>query len=73
MQDMEGSIHESNGFETYEEDFESEVARLEVGDNFVVILNELENNDPFYVLLCGKPLHRCEAIWGWLGKPMVWR
>jgi hypothetical protein len=58
VQDMEGSIHESNGFDTYEEDFESEATKVEVGDNFVVLLDELEKNDPFYVLLSGKPLHQ---------------
>jgi hypothetical protein len=32
-----------------------------VGDNFAIISNELENGDPFYVILCDKPLHWCEA------------
>lgn len=36
--------------------------KVEVGDNFVVIANELENGDPFYVLLCANPLHTCESI-----------
>ncbi len=49
-------------------DLESEAAKVEMGDNFVVILDELENDDPFYVVLCNKPLHRCKETfdddWG---------
>jgi hypothetical protein len=40
-----------------DEDIENEVAKVEVGDNFAIISNELENGDPFYVILCDKPLH----------------
>jgi hypothetical protein len=32
------------------EDFENEATKVEVGDNFAVILDELENGDPFYVI-----------------------
>ncbi len=40
---------------------------MEVGDNFVVIANEPKNEDPFFVILCDKRLHRCEATFkdGW--------
>jgi hypothetical protein len=67
MQDMEEFSFELKGFDM-DENIESEVAKVEVGDNFVVISNELENVDPFYVILCDMPLHRCEATfendWG---------
>jgi hypothetical protein len=54
MQDMDNSnpdFHDSN---TNDECFESEVTTVEVGDNFVIISNELENGDPFYVILCNQ-------------------
>jgi hypothetical protein len=38
---------------------ETKAAKVEVGDNYVVVANELENGDPFFVVLCNKPLHRC--------------
>ncbi len=41
-------------------DVESQVTRVEFSDNFVVISNELEYMDPFYVIFCTKPLHTCE-------------
>jgi hypothetical protein len=57
-------MKESN-FETegsnMDEDIKSET-KVEVGDNFVVISYEFENGDPFYVILCDKPLHRCGHI-----------
>ncbi len=28
-----------------------------MGNNFVVIVNELENNDPLYLVICNKPLY----------------
>ncbi len=40
-------------------DMESKVANVEIGDNVAVIVDELENGDPFYILLCNRPLHRC--------------
>jgi hypothetical protein len=45
-----------------DENWENEVAKVEIGDNYVVIAKELENGDPFYVVFCDKPLHRCETI-----------
>jgi hypothetical protein len=35
-----------------DEDIESEATKVKVGGNFAVISNELENGDPFYVILC---------------------
>ncbi len=52
MQDMDNSNLDSHDSNTNDEGFESEVAKVEVGDNFVIISNELENGDPFYVILC---------------------
>jgi hypothetical protein len=40
-----------------EENGESKVAKNEVGDNFVVVANKLENGDPFFVILCDHVLH----------------
>ncbi len=39
-------------------DVESKSARVESSDNFVIIYDESENGDPFYVIICNKPL--CE-------------
>ncbi len=41
-------------------DLEIEVAKVELGDNFAIISNDLENGDLFFVVLCNKPLHMCE-------------
>jgi hypothetical protein len=41
-------------------DLEFEAARVELGDIIVVIFDDLENGDPFFVVLCNKPLHMCE-------------
>jgi hypothetical protein len=50
------------------EDAEIETSRVEVGDNFVVVADELENGNPFYLILCNKLLHCCESTfndeWG---------
>ncbi len=41
-------------------DMEFEATNVEISDNVVVIADELENGDPFYILLCNRPLHRCQ-------------
>jgi hypothetical protein len=41
-------------------DLEFEATRVELGDIIVVIFDDLENGDPFFVVLCNKPLHMCE-------------
>jgi hypothetical protein len=41
--------------------WESGKTKVEIRDNYVVISKELENGNPFYVVLCDKHLHRCEA------------
>lgn len=45
----------------------AQVGRMEIGDNFAVITDELENKDPFYVVLCDTPLYTCESTFedGW--------
>jgi hypothetical protein len=53
---MEGRDVDFDNFEIDNEDFESEATKVEVGDNFAVILDGLENEDPFYVILCDKAL-----------------
>jgi hypothetical protein len=78
MQDMEESNLELEGFDM-DEDIESKVAKVEVGNNLAIISDELENGDPFYVLLCDNPLHQCEATfeddWGnqWYEGEMILR
>jgi hypothetical protein len=58
-------------------DLESKATKVEIGDNFAIIFDELENSDPFYVVICNKPLHRCEKTfdheWGniWYKGDMV--
>jgi hypothetical protein len=47
--------------DTYDEGFENEVAKVEVGDNFAVISYELDNGDPFYVILCDQTLREYEV------------
>jgi hypothetical protein len=43
-----------------DDDLEFEATRVELGDIIVVISNDLENGDPFFVVFCNKPLHMCE-------------
>jgi hypothetical protein len=49
----------------YEEDLDSnvdceaEVAKVEVGDNYVIVVEELEEGDPFYIVLCNQPIYQC--------------
>ncbi len=67
MNNMEGSK-----FDSYVDeglcDLESKVMGVELGDNFAIIAEELENGDPFYMVFCTKPLYKCpktfEDEWG---------
>ncbi len=34
------------------EDIENETTKVKVGDNSIIMSNELENGNPFYVILC---------------------
>ncbi len=60
MVQNEDSDHEFSDFDM-EEDGESKVAKIEVGD-------ELENGDPFFVILGDHSLHQCKETfqdeWG---------
>ncbi len=58
MNNMEGSEFDSDANEGLC-DLEFKVVCVELGDNFAIISEELENGDPFYVIHCIKPLHRC--------------
>lgn len=77
MQDVDNSNPNFDDSNTNDEGFESETTKVEVGDNFVVIFNELENGDSFYVILCDHALHECEATfeddWGntWYASEML--
>jgi hypothetical protein len=76
MNNMEGSKPYSDVDEGLC-DLEFEVVCVELGDNFMIILEELENGDPFYMVQCTKPLHRCpvtfEDEWGniWYEGDMI--
>lgn len=60
-QDKERSNLELGNFNTdEEEDAESETLKVEVGDNFAVISDELKKGDPSYMILCDKALHQCQ-------------
>jgi hypothetical protein len=51
-----------------DDDMKSKATNVEIGDNVIVIADELENGNPFYILLCNRPLHRCQETfddkWG---------
>lgn len=63
---MEDGSSESEEFDA-NEDNETKATKVEVGGNFVVIVGEMENGDPFFVILWNKPLHQCEVTFtnGW--------
>jgi hypothetical protein len=63
---MEDGSSQSKEFDA-DEDNETKATKVEVGDNFVVIVGEMENGDLFFVILWDKPLHRCEVTFtnGW--------
>jgi hypothetical protein len=54
---------------------ETKAVKVEVGDNYVVVTNEPKNGDPFFILLCNKPLHRCSKTFsdGWGEGDMILR
>jgi len=58
-------------------DWKNETTKVEMGNNYVVIAEELKNDDPFYFVFCDKPLHRCETTfthdWGntWYQGEMI--
>ncbi len=66
INDMEDGSSKSEDFGA-DEDIEIKATKVEVGDNFVVTVGEMENGDPFFVILCNKPLHQCEVTFtnGW--------
>jgi hypothetical protein len=69
MANMKNYGLESKNFDT-DDNIESEATKAKVGDNFVVIAKEWENGNPFFVILCDKALHHCEATFkdGWGNK-----
>jgi hypothetical protein len=75
MNNVEGS---NSKFEVGNDgDMKSKATNVEIGDNVAVIANELENGDPFYILLCNRPFHRCQKTfddkWGniWYEGDMI--
>jgi hypothetical protein len=48
-------------------DCETEAAKVEVGDNYIVFTKELEEGDPFYIVMCNQPVYQCLATFidGW--------
>ncbi len=69
MVDMEDYGSKLENFDT-NDDIQSKVVKVEVGDNFAIIAGELENGNLFFVVLCDKALHCCEAMFedGWGNK-----
>ncbi len=67
--DMEDYGSKLENFDT-NDDIQSKVVKVEVGDNFAIIAGELENGNLFFVVLCDKALHCCEAMFedGWGNK-----
>ncbi len=67
MVQNENFDHEFLDFDM-EENGESKATTIKVGDNFAIVVDELENGDPFFVILCDHALHQCEATfqneWG---------
>jgi hypothetical protein len=59
MANMQDGGYDYEDFKV-DHDFENEMSKVEVGDNFTIIVDELENGDPFFVILHDKTLHRCE-------------
>jgi hypothetical protein len=66
MANIQDGGYDSKDFEV-DHDFENEASKVEVGDNFTIIIDEPKNGDPFFVILCDKTLHKCEATFkdGW--------
>lgn len=48
-------------------DYEYEVTKVEVGDNYVIIVKELDEGDPFYIIFCNQPMDHCPTTltYGW--------
>jgi hypothetical protein len=57
---------ESENFD-FEDDNEIEVAKIKIGNNCVVVVDEPKNEDAFFMVLYNKPLHRCMETFsdGW--------
>jgi hypothetical protein len=41
------------------DDIEIKATKVEIGNNYAIVSDELENGDAFFVILCNKSLHRC--------------
>jgi hypothetical protein len=50
---------ENDDSNDFEDNNEIKATKVEVGDHYVVVANEPKNGDPFFVVFCNKPLHRC--------------
>jgi hypothetical protein len=40
-------------------DNETEIAKVEIGDNYAIVVVEPKNKDAFFMVFCNKPLHKC--------------
>jgi hypothetical protein len=58
MTNIDGSYSESKARNDC--DLECKVAKVEIGDTVIVIVDVMENGDPFYIILCNRPLFRCQ-------------
>jgi len=54
-----------------DDNIEIKAAKVDIGDNYAIVSNELENGNAFFVFLCNKPLHTCMENFN-NGKGNMW-
>jgi len=62
------TMHGSNSNDLdVENNIEIKATKVEIRDNYAIVLDELENAYAFFVVLCNNPLHRCMETFndGW--------
>ncbi len=58
-------------------DYETQATKVEIGDNYTIVAKELEEGDPFYIVLFNQPIYHCPSTFsdGWnntfLAREMV--
>ncbi len=62
-EDIGSNLDDSNA----KDNIETKATKVEIGNNQVVVSNELKNKKVFFVVMCNKPLHRCMETFnhGW--------
>jgi hypothetical protein len=54
-----------------DDNIEIKAAKVDIGNNYAIVSNELENGNAFFVFLCNKPLHTCMENFN-NGKGNMW-